>query len=60
MPARTGERAREGGTFHCAVCDAKVDVHEGEELPRCPNGHDLFDRRTNEFDDGRARHARHG
>jgi DNA-directed RNA polymerase subunit RPC12/RpoP len=48
MPARTGDRAEAGGTFHCAVCGAKVEVHEGDEIPRCPNGHEVFNRRTNE------------
>jgi hypothetical protein len=58
MTARAGEIAREGGTFHCVICDERVDVHEGEELPRCSNGHDVFNRRTNEPDDGTARRAR--
>lgn len=48
MPAHTGEKARETGTFHCADCGAKVDVKEGEKIPRCPNGHETFDRRTGE------------
>ena len=55
MTARAGEVAREGGTLHCAICDERVDVHEGEELPRCPNGHDVFNRRTNEPDDAAKR-----
>jgi hypothetical protein len=50
MPAHTGEPAREGGRFHCAECGEAVDVREGEKIPRCPNGHTTFDRRTNEPD----------
>jgi hypothetical protein len=58
MTAHAGEIAREGGTFHCAVCDARVEAHEGDPLPRCPNGHDVFNRRTNEPGDGTARRER--
>jgi hypothetical protein len=48
MPAKTGERAQRTGTFHCAECGAKVHVNAGEKIPKCPNGHDTFDRRTEE------------
>lgn len=48
MPAYAGERARETGTFHCAQCGAKVRVRKGERIPECPNGHHVFDRRTDE------------
>jgi hypothetical protein len=48
MPAETGERARQTGTFHCATCGAKVYVRKGEKIPACPNGHHSFDRRTGE------------
>ncbi len=49
MPARTGEKARETGRFHCAKCGETVDLQEGENIPNCPNcGNDSFDRRTNE------------
>lgn len=48
MTAKTGERARETGVFHCAVCGAKVTVRQGEPIPECPNGHREFDRRTGE------------
>lgn len=48
MPAYTGERARETGTFHCAVCGAKVYAEKGARIPECPNGHRVFNRRTGE------------
>jgi hypothetical protein len=52
MPAHTGEKARETGTFHCAKCDGKVHVEKGETIPECPCGENTFDRRTNEPDNG--------
>jgi hypothetical protein len=48
MTAKAGDRARETGVFHCAVCGAKVSVRKGEPIPECPNGHREFDRRTDE------------
>lgn len=48
MTAKTGERARETGVFHCARCGAKVQVRRGRPIPECPNGHREFDRRTSE------------
>ncbi|GIH45880.1 hypothetical protein SAMN05421833_101453 [Microbispora rosea] len=50
MPAHTGEKARKTGVFHCAVCGEKVPVHEGDTIPKCPNGHTEFDSRTQEPD----------
>jgi hypothetical protein len=50
MPAYTGERARETGVFHCSTCGEKVSVRKGERIPKCPNGHTEFDRRTGEPD----------
>jgi hypothetical protein len=48
MPAHAGEKARETGVFHCAVCGARVWVKQGETIPECPNGHTKFNRRTQE------------
>ncbi|GAB3227863.1 hypothetical protein GCM10027447_19340 [Glycomyces halotolerans] len=48
MTAKAGEKAQRTGTFHCAECSEKVDVKEGQEIPKCPNGHSEFDRRTDE------------
>jgi hypothetical protein len=50
MPAHAGEKARETGVFHCATCRAKVAVKKGDTIPKCPNGHTEFDRRTQEPD----------
>ncbi|NUW39365.1 zinc ribbon-containing protein [Nonomuraea rhodomycinica] len=48
MVAHAGEKAQKTGVFHCATCDAKVSVKEGEKIPKCPNGHTRFDTRTHE------------
>ena len=48
MAARAGEKAQKTGVFHCAKCDAKVSVNQGDEIPKCPNGHTEFDSRTQE------------
>lgn len=48
MTARAGEKARKTGTFHCQVCSETVRVQEGDTIPECPNGHEKFDRRTDE------------
>ncbi|HVI95225.1 MAG TPA: hypothetical protein VM753_14530, partial [Anaeromyxobacter sp.] len=42
MAAHAGERAEITGTFVCQVCNEAVRVPQGGEIPRCPNGHDLF------------------
>jgi uncharacterized CHY-type Zn-finger protein len=48
MPAHTGDKAQKTGVFHCAKCDEKVSVQEGEKIPKCPNGHTEFNSRTQE------------
>ncbi|RVX38693.1 zinc ribbon family protein [Nonomuraea polychroma] len=48
MVAHAGEKAEESGVFHCAKCSEKVEVKKGAKIPKCPNGHTTFDRRTNE------------
>ena len=49
MAAHAGEQARKTGTFHCERCNATVRVHQGDEIPKCPNcGNDTFDERTDE------------
>jgi len=48
MAAKAGEKAQKTGDFHCARCDAKVHVTQGDTIPKCPNGHDTFETRTNE------------
>lgn len=48
MAAHTGEKAQRTGVFHCAKCNEKVSVKEGDTIPRCPNGHTEFDTRTDE------------
>jgi hypothetical protein len=48
MVAEAGERAQKTGDFHCAKCDAKVHVKQGEKIPKCPNGHSEYEVRRNE------------
>jgi predicted RNA-binding Zn-ribbon protein involved in translation (DUF1610 family) len=48
MTAKSGEKARETGDFHCASCDATVHVKKGDTIPSCPCGRNEFERRTNE------------
>ncbi|TDD50640.1 alpha helical protein [Nonomuraea terrae] len=48
MAAKAGEKAQESGVFHCAKCSEKVQVKKGDKIPKCPNGHATFDRRTDE------------
>ncbi len=50
MSAKAGERAHKTGDFHCAQCGEVVHVTQGDEIPKCPNGHSEFDSRTNEPD----------
>jgi hypothetical protein len=42
MPARAGERAEKAATFQCVSCSEIVRVHEGQRIPKCPNGHRTF------------------
>ena len=48
MPARTGERADETGTFHCRGCEQSVRVRKGQRIPECPCGGTSFVSRTHE------------
>ena len=49
MAAHAGEKAREGGTFHCQKCNNSVRVNKDQTIPKCPNcGSDTYDERTNE------------
>jgi hypothetical protein len=48
MVAKSGERAKKTGDFHCAKCGAKVHVTGGDKVPKCPNGHTEFETRTGE------------
>lgn len=48
MVARAGERAWKSGEFHCRDCDHKIYVKQGDELPDCPCGRNVYDLRTNE------------
>lgn len=48
MAAQAGETAQKTGTFHRAHCSEKVRVQEGHKIPKCPNGHSTFERRTGE------------
>lgn len=50
MSAKAGERARTTGDVHCARCSAVVHVTQGDGIPKCPNGHTPFERRTGEPD----------
>ena len=46
MAAHAGEKAQKTGDFHCARCDEKVHVKQGDKIPKCPNGHNEFGSRT--------------
>jgi hypothetical protein len=48
MAAKAGEKAQKTGDFHCAKCNEKVHVKQGDKIPKCPNGHNEFETRTNE------------
>jgi ribosomal protein L37AE/L43A len=48
MAAHAGEKAQKTGDFHCAKCDEKVHVKQGDKIPKCPNGHSEFETRTKE------------
>ena len=48
MAAQAGEKAQKTGVFHCAKCDATVEVHQGDTIPKCPNGHTEYESRTRE------------
>jgi hypothetical protein len=48
MVAHAGETAQESGTFHCRSCNATVRVKKGDRIPECPNGHKIYDERTDE------------
>lgn len=50
MAAHAGERADKTGDFHCASCSEVVHVTQGDEIPKCPNGHSEFESRTGEPD----------
>jgi Zn finger protein HypA/HybF involved in hydrogenase expression len=53
MAAHPGEKAREGGTFHCERCNNRVRVNKGDTIPKCPNcGSDTYDERTDETSGG--------
>jgi Na+-translocating ferredoxin:NAD+ oxidoreductase RNF subunit RnfB len=55
MPAQTGQRAKETGTFHCRGCAEAVRVRKGERIPECPCGGTTFTSRTHELDTRRKR-----
>ena len=55
MPAHTGERAQETGTFHCRGCDQGIRVKKGARIPECPCGGTTFTSRTHELDTRRRR-----
>lgn len=55
MPAHTGDRANETGTFHCRGCHQSVRVRKGTPIPECPCGGTIFDSRTHELDTRRRR-----
>lgn len=48
MAAKAGEKARQSGRFHCASCDAVVEVQQGQAIPECPNGHKTYEYRSDE------------
>ncbi|PJE93946.1 alpha helical protein [Streptomyces carminius] len=48
MAAHAGEKAQKTGDFYCAQCSEKVHVRQGDEIPRCPNGHTEFGARRHE------------
>lgn len=48
MAAHAGEKAEKSGRFHCAHCDAVVEVEQGHTIPECPNGHSSYETRTDE------------
>ncbi|WP_410535278.1 hypothetical protein [Streptomyces sp. KL2] len=48
VAAHAGERARKTGDFYCAQCSERVHAEQGEEIPRCPNGHTEFETRRHE------------
>jgi len=50
MAANAGEKAQKTGDFYCAKCSEKVHVEQGDEIPRCPNGHTEFETRRHEPD----------
>jgi hypothetical protein len=37
MAAHAGEKAQEGGMFHCQKCNEKVRVNKGAIIPKCRN-----------------------
>ncbi len=48
MGAKAGEKAQASGRFHCASCEAVVEVKKGDTIPDCPNGHKTYASRTDE------------
>lgn len=50
MTAHAGEKAHKTGRFHCARCDAVVEVSQGDTIPECPNGHENYESRSDEPD----------
>ena len=49
MAAHAGEKAQEGGMFHCQKCNEKVRVNKGATIPKCPHcGGATYDERTEE------------
>jgi predicted RNA-binding Zn-ribbon protein involved in translation (DUF1610 family) len=49
MAAHAGEKAQEGGMFHCQKCNEKVRVNKGAIIPKCPNcGGAAYNERTEE------------
>ena len=49
MAAHGGEKAQEGGMFHCQKCNKKVRVNKGAIIPKCPHcGGATYDERTEE------------
>jgi predicted RNA-binding Zn-ribbon protein involved in translation (DUF1610 family) len=37
MAAHAGEKAQEGGTFHCQKSNENVRINKGATIPKCPN-----------------------
>jgi predicted RNA-binding Zn-ribbon protein involved in translation (DUF1610 family) len=49
VAAHAGEKAQEGGMFHCDRCGNRVRVNKGQSIPKCPNcGNGSYDSRTEE------------
>jgi hypothetical protein len=45
MALHAGEIAAATGAVRCSHCGTAINVHKGDVIPRCPNGHVDFDER---------------